>query len=137
MGIEKDFIQREIQKLVLLLNDLIIKASGLNANNIKNDILVINEALENEFDLSLKKLSQIKSTEFISVIKNLHESHIEKLAELIYTFNIKVKPIKLEENYNKKEIAKKGVVLIDYLNENSKIFSLQRMNMKKSLQQSI
>jgi hypothetical protein len=52
MEVEKDFIKREIQKLLLLLNSLIGKISGINSNNAGSEIGDINEALKNEFDLS-------------------------------------------------------------------------------------
>ena len=38
---------------------------------------------------------------------------------------------------NKSKIAEKAILLIDYLNENLNIFSLERMDMKNELKQNI
>jgi hypothetical protein len=51
MEIENGLIKREIQKIILLLNSLIEKISGINSNNTKSKIGDINEVLKNKFDL--------------------------------------------------------------------------------------
>ena len=135
MEIEKDFIKREIKKLILLLNSLIGKISGINSNNAGSEIGNINEALKNEFDLSLVRLAKMENSEFIERISELHESNAEKILELIYEIVLKTELVDFGEDFEKTEIIQKGIIMIDFINEKSKTFSIKRMNMKSSLNQ--
>ena len=77
------------------------------------------------------------NSELKECIFKLHESHSEKIAELIYEIVIKKESIDLGENFEKSKIAQKGIIIIDFLNENSTTFSMKRMNMKNELQNRI
>ncbi|MCG2431756.1 hypothetical protein [Aequorivita xiaoshiensis] len=134
MEIEKDYIKREIQKLNLILVSLIDKISGINSSNANNEISSINEVLEKEFDLTLEKISNINTTDLIKHISTLHESHIEKIVKLLYQFVVKIQSLDLKENYELNKTAEKGIIIIEFLNQKSKLFSVERMNMKKTLQ---
>ena len=112
---------------------LIGKISGLSSNNVKSRIEEINKALKTEFDLTLLKITEMENSKLSKHIAELHESHIEKLAELMHEIVLKIELP--NSDYNKKEIALKGVLLIDFLNENSKTFSIKRRNIKNKLQQ--
>jgi hypothetical protein len=137
MEVEKDFIKREIQKLLLLLNSLIGKISGINSNNAGSEIGDINEALKNEFDLSLVRIAKMENSELIEHISKLHESHAEKILELIYEIILKTESVNFGENFEKTEIVQKGIIIIDHINEKSKTFSIERMNMRNYLKQSL
>ncbi|WP_298780066.1 hypothetical protein [uncultured Polaribacter sp.] len=137
MEVEKDFIKREIQKLLLLLNSLIGKISGINSNNAESEIGDINEALKNEFDLSLVRIAKMENSELIEHISKLHESHAEKILELIYEIILKTESVNFGEDFEKTEIIQKGIMIIDYINEKTKIFSIGRMNMGNYLKQSL
>ena len=76
----------------------------------------------------------METLEFIRHISELHESHTEKIAELIYEITIKIESIDFSKKYKKCKIAKKGIIIIDFLNDKSKTFSIRRMHMKKALQ---
>jgi len=115
------------------LGVLIGKISGLSSNNVKSRIEEINKALKTEFDLTLLKITEMENSKLSKYIAELHESHIEKLAELMHEIVVKIELP--NSDYNKKEIALKGVLLIDFLNENSKTFSIKRRNIKNKLQQ--
>lgn len=134
MEVEKDFIKREIERIALLFNLLIQKISGLSSNNVKSGIEETNEALKGEFDLTLSKIIVMENTELLEHISALHESHIEKLAELINEIALKIQLLNFDSEYDEKEIAKKGILLIDFLDEKSKTFSMERMNIKNTLQ---
>jgi hypothetical protein len=137
MEVEKDLIKREIQKLVLLLNSLIGKISGINSNNVGSEIENINEALKNEFDLSLVRIAKMENSELIKHISELHESHADKILELIYEIVLKTKSVNFGEDFEKTQIIQKGIIIIDFINEKSKIFSIKRMNMKSFLKESL
>ncbi len=135
MEIEKDFLKREIQRLTLLITSLIEKISGLNANTAQSGIEQINETLISEFDLTLQKIAVMEDSALLKEITDLHESHILKLTEVIYEI-IKSPVISdLIKRYEKKKLAQKTILLIDFLDERSKVFSMKRMNIKKALQQ--
>lgn len=133
MKVEKDLIKREIQKINLFLTTLIEKVSGLNLNTVKNGMEEINEDFNKFFKLTLKDFSEIENVELLKKLKTLDESHIEKLIHILYEVVIKAEIIDFK-NYNKVKIAKKGVFLIDFLNEKSTTFSIDRMNKKNKLQ---
>ncbi|WP_339895167.1 hypothetical protein [uncultured Algibacter sp.] len=135
MEVEKDLIKREIQKLNLLLNSLIDKISGINSNNAKSGIGEINKDLKNKFDLSLDKITQMENSELIKHISELHESHAEKIVELLYEIVMKTESLDFGENYEKRKIAQKAITIIDFLNQKSETFSMKRINMKNVLQQ--
>ena len=134
MKVEKDLILREIQKLTLILTSLINKIGGLNSNNAKSGIKETNEVLKSEFDLTLRSISQMENSELLKHIEEFHKIHIEKLTELMYKIVIKTELPDLSENYDKNKIAQKIILLIDFLNEKTKVFSIKRMNIKNALQ---
>ncbi|TNJ40919.1 hypothetical protein KFZ70_00560 [Tamlana fucoidanivorans] len=135
MEVEKDLIKREIQKLTLLLNSLIEKISGLNSNSSKSGIEEVNETLKSQFDLSLDRISEIETSELINRIAEFHESHTEKIAELIYEVVMQIESTDFGQHCEKSKLAKKGIIIIDFLNEQSNTFSMKRMNIKNALQQ--
>lgn len=124
---EKDFIQREIQRLTLLLNKLIGKALGLDIDGFDQGIQNIESDLKSEFDLSLREILEMENSELIAHIRELDEQHLEKIAELI---SILIKNPKTE---NRNQLAKKGIVLLYFLDSHSKTFSLKRMELKNTL----
>ena len=134
MEVEKDLIKREIQKITLLLNSLIEKVIGLNTKNANSGIEKVNETLKTHFDLSLNKIAEIQNSELIKKISGFHNSHIEKIVELIYEIVMKTELSGLEHNVYKKKLAIKGIVMIDFLNKQSNTFSIKRMHIKNKLQ---
>ena len=70
-------------------------------------------------------------------LKELHEIHIEKLAELLSEIIKKMNTPEIAKKYNRIELAKKGVLLINSLNDKSKTYSIKRMELKHILQKYI
>ena len=108
------------------LGRLIVKRS--------NKIEETNETLKTEFDLTLLDITEMQNSELLKRITELHESHTEKLAELIYEIVIKEELPELSKNYDKKELAQKAILIVDFLNDKSKTFSMKRMKIKNALQ---
>lgn len=129
----KDYLEREIERLSVLLIGLIEKISGSKSENTQDDLDEVSQALKGELDLSISEISQIESSELLNHLSNLQESHIQQLVELLYQLYVKSEQLDM----NKSKIAEKAILLIDYLNENSNIFSLERMDMKNELKQNI
>jgi hypothetical protein len=129
----KDYLMREIERLSVLLIGLIEKISGSKSENTQDDLDEVSQALKGELDLSVSEISQIESSELLNHLSNLQESHIQQLVELLYQLYVKSEQLDM----NKSKIAEKAILLIDYLNENLNIFSLERMDMKNELKQNI
>ena len=129
-----DFILREIQKLSLFLKKLIQEVTGINSNDVEIGINQTSEALKAQFDLSIREIIELNNNELIVKISSLHETHIEKLAELINEIVKKLSQDKKEYGFDRKELASKAIVLIEYLDNKSDTFSIARMNLKNVLQ---
>jgi hypothetical protein len=129
----KDYLMREIERLSVLLIGLIEKISGSKSENTQDYLDEVSQALKGELDLSVSEISQIESSELLNHLSNLQESHIQQLVELLYQLYVKSEQLDM----NKSKIAEKAILLIDYLNENLNIFSLERMDMKNELKQNI
>ena len=93
--------------------------------------------LKSTFDLSLNAISIMPNDDFKSVIKNLNEEHVERLTELIFEVLKKVKQTDKTTDFNTIELIKKNILLINFLDENSDTFSMERMVMKNVLQQDL
>jgi hypothetical protein len=125
----KDYLMREIERLSVLLIGLIEKISGSKSENTQDDLDKVSQALKGERDLSISEISQMESSELLNHLSNLQESHIQQLVGLLCQFYVKSEQLDM----NKSKIAEKAILLINYLNENSNTFSLERMNMKDKL----
>jgi hypothetical protein len=77
----KDYLEREIEKLSLMLVSLIEKVTGLNANTASDELDKIDTTLQGELDLNLVKIGEMKSEEFLDYISTLHEAHLNYLAD--------------------------------------------------------
>jgi hypothetical protein len=133
MGIEKDFIKREVEKLNLLLTGLIDKTKVAKPNDVKKTIDEINEALKENFNLSLHEISSIENDEFLGRLSNYDEILLEKLAELLYEIIQNPDSATLSQDFEKNSISKKAIVLINYIDSISTTFSLKRMQIKNRL----
>ena len=124
---EKDFIKREIQKLTLVfkkLTGLIIK---IEPKNIETELTTIESNLKKTINLTLKEISEMSEAEFIEKIKIFDEQNLEQLLELMHAIIVK------SQKKPKLNLAKKGIVIADYLDKNSKTFSLKRHDLKNTL----
>lgn len=124
---DRDYIQREIQRLTLLLQKLIENAIGIKSDNIELTMNYIESELKNEFDLTIKRISELNDSELTEKIIGINEQHLENLVELI-----EVLTGNLEHDLST-NIARKGIVILEYLDANSQTFSFKRMELKKTL----
>lgn len=130
---ENDFIKREIQKLAMVLNKLIDKTSSVDANSFESVVCETNEKLEANFGFSLKEISTMENSKLIEKVKRFHGEHLEILVELIYQTIQKSKEFKKDFDFEIKELSNKLLLMIDFANEKSNSFSVERMNMKTQL----
>ncbi|WP_282148309.1 hypothetical protein [Algibacter lectus] len=134
---EKDTLLREIQRLTLLLKTLISKVVDIEPNDIDVAVEETDTVLKSTFDLSLNAISIMPNDDFKSVIKDLNEEHVERLTELIFEVLKKAKQTDKTIGFNTIELIKKNILLINFLDENSDTFSMERMAMKNVLQQGL
>lgn len=130
----KDYLEREIEKLSLMFISLIKKVRGCHANTTTEELEEIDTTLHSQLDLSLRKISKMQANEFKSHISTLHETHLNHLAELLYQLVLKSDLLELNQSFNTSKIAEKAILLIDILDEKSKIFSMKRLEMKSKLE---
>ncbi len=133
----KDFLEREIEKLNLMILKLIILISKSNPNDFENDIKETDEFLKTNFDLTIGEISTMSNSNFIEKIRDLHESHTDKLVELLFEIIEKMDSIETEQGFNKHPLIEKSLLLIEYIDNNSTTFSVSRLNIKNTFQQLI
>ncbi|GAA4281637.1 hypothetical protein [Gaetbulibacter aestuarii] len=133
MGLEKDFMERELKKLVLLLTGLIEQVGGLSSKNANETLPDIDSTIQKEFGFTLRDLSKMGDKDLLENAENLHPSALEKLSELLFTLVTNDAFSKIVTDIDKNELAHKTIVIIDFLNDQSDTFSLQRMQMRAVL----
>tara|TARA_B110001450_G_C17314679_1_gene356907 strand:- start:66 stop:470 length:405 start_codon:yes stop_codon:yes gene_type:complete len=129
---EKDFLLREVQRITLLLKELISKVTGLDSGNSSKDLTEIDNKLKSNLEISIKAIIDMPENEFLEKFLNINENYLEQLSELIFEI---IKKRQSNYDFDEKELIKKNIIIIEAVNKKSKTYSLQRMNMKNILQQ--
>lgn len=127
---EKDFLLREMQRMTLLLKELISKVTGFDSGNSSAGLTEIDRTLKNNLDISIKEIIDLSENEFQEKILTIDENYLEKLSELMFEL---IKKYNQKFNFDKNELIKKNIIIIETLNKKSNTYSLQRMNMKNTL----
>lgn len=130
---EKDYIKREIQKLVMVLSQLIDKIASANTNTFEAVVFETNKELEEFFGITLNEIATTENSKLMVRVESFHEEHLEKLIELVYQTIQKSDEFRVEFDIEIKELSNKLLLLIDFANDKSKLFSVERMNMKNLL----
>ena len=131
---EKDFLLREVQRITLLLKELISKVTGLDSGNSSKDLTEIDNKLKSNLDISIKAIIDMPENEFLEKFLNINENYLEQLSELIFEI---IKKKQSNFDFDENELIKKNIIIIEAVNKKSKTYSLQRMNMKNILQQQL
>ena len=129
---EKDFLLREVQRITLLLKELISKVTGLDSGNSSKDLTEIDNKLKSNLDISIKEIIDMTENEFLEKFLIKNENYLEQLSELIFEI---IKKKQSNFDFDENELIKKNIIIIEAVNKKSKTYSLQRMNMKNILQQ--
>lgn len=133
MDQEKDYIKREIQKLTFALKKLIDKIVSSDVNNFEVTTIETNEKLKEHLGLSLEEIARSENLKLRDKMVTYHDDHLETLIEILFKIIQKSQEFNVELNFDKKELSKKLLLMIDFANEKSKSFSVERMNMKTQL----
>jgi len=131
---QRDFLMREIERLSQILSKLISKVSGLKAVDFQVIIKEVNDILYSEFDLNLDNIIAIDKPNLLAKIKDTDRVNIELLTSLLAKIIEKIQDLEKQSDYDIAELSKKAIVLIEYIDHETKTFSMERMNLKKKLE---
>ncbi len=134
---EKDYLQREIQKLTLLLTKLISKISDSHLDNVENDLQQTDQEFQDNFGFSLFELVNMSNQKILDNFKDIDQTHLEKITELMFESVKKAKETGKNIGINIKTLSEKTIFLLEYLDNSSGTFSIDRMNKKNVLQQNL
>ncbi|ADV50111.1 hypothetical protein I2486_13920 [Cellulophaga sp. E16_2] len=131
---EKDFILREVQRLTEVLKNLIRKVNDFETGNEESALDHIKLTLKNEFNISISEISEIAPDDFTTLIQNMNEDHLEKVIELVFKLIKKSREHHGNLNLDASELIIKNIQMITLLDQKSKTFSMERMQIKNTLQ---
>lgn len=132
---EKDYLQREIQKLKLFLTKLISKISGSHFDDVENDLQQTDQEFQNNFGFSLFELMDLPNQKILDKLKGINQTHLEKIAELLFESVKKAKETDNNLGIDIKIFSEKTIFLLEHLDKSSGTYSIDRMNKKNVLQQ--
>ncbi|UJH66825.1 hypothetical protein [Allomuricauda sp. SCSIO 65647] len=127
---EKDYLQREIERMTLFLKTLLRRVAGLNDENFRPEYDQLEKELKEELNFSLNDLYILDQETFEEKLKELHLSHIEKLVELVCEVLKRDRAFRLSQ---KNKIAANTIVMLDYIDKKSSTYSLTRQHLRTSL----
>lgn len=122
---ENDFIKRELQRLQVLLNKLIgliVNAADIDENLKKQ----LDENFIKNFEIGFYDLLKMSDSDFRIQVNRWDETHLDQLSELLITLYQKDK----SQHY----VKEKALLILDYLELNSTVFSFQRLQWRNQLQ---
>ncbi|MEM8928107.1 MAG: hypothetical protein AAGC45_07880 [Bacteroidota bacterium] len=125
---EKDYLQRDIERISLFLKILLRKVVGLNNEDFQPECSQLEKDLQEQVDFSMQELSQLDEVGLKDKIAPLHLAHIDKLVEIAFEILKKSNP------ENKEKICRNILFMIEHLNKESDTFSLQRIQIKEELE---
>lgn len=131
---KRDFLLREIEKLTQLLKELLGAVEACTSDNIEIEFRKINEGLSDCFSFTFEELIEMKNSKLIDRLKNIDETNLELLATLILETTKKLYSTNNNPNINTSKLAEKGIEILNFVDDKSKMFSIKRMNIKNELQ---
>ncbi len=130
----RDFLMKEIENLTHILSKLVSKVSGLKAVDFEVIIKEINDDLSSNFEFTLDELISSDKSIILEKIEKRDIINVELLPNLLSGIIDKIKELKRENDYNIDELSKKAIIIIEYIDAETKTFSMSRMDLKKKLQ---
>lgn len=131
---KRDFLLREIEKLTQLLKKLLDAVEAFTSDNVEIEFIKINEDLSDCFSFTFEELIEMKNSKLIDRLKNIDETNLELLATLILETTKKLYSTNNNPNINTSKLAEKGIEILNFVDDKSKMFSIKRMNIKNELQ---
>lgn len=130
----KDFLEREIEKLSLLLNSLLNKLSDIKPEEQDKSLEEINSSLQEEFGLSIEDFYTLDQAALATKLKHIHHTNLDKMAELYYLMIQNSEESKFKTLLSSSKTIDNIIYILAYASERSATFSYERMNLKTALQ---
>ena len=121
---EKDYLQRDIERITLFLKTLLRRVAGFTDVNLTPEYDQLEKELQTQIDFSLQDLSDMDTMDLDQKMASLPLVHIEKLAEI--AFELLKKQL---VTVNPKNFAGNVLYMLEYINRESSVFSLHRQQM--------
>ena len=125
---EKDYLQREIERITLFLKTLLRRVAGFTDENLTPEYDQLEQELQAQIDFSLRDLSDMDTMDLDQKIAALPLVHIEKLAEIAFEL-LKKRLVAV----NPRNFARNILYMLEHVNRESSVFSLQRQYMLAEL----
>ncbi len=121
---QKDYVEKEIEKLSLILNKLLSKIIKSNKTESLNHIAEeVNTTLIDKFNLNNIEFDEINPDDLIEILlnkKEINPLHLEDLANIFYNL------AKTSTNQTKKNTFKNCLIIYNYLEKSEGNFSFER-----------
>ncbi len=121
-----DFIEKEIQRLLFFMENLLKLGSKINHSNFETVVNDIDDNLKKEFNLSINSLETLSNEDFLNKLTKLSNHQLDEFVLFLSNLEVCAK----NNNLEFKDLDKKIAVIIEYLDANSTDFSVQRMQIK-------
>lgn len=132
---QRDYILREIEKISVMLLAMLGKFKRIKSKKqFEQERGMIDSALKEAGELSIDKLISFTDEEIISYIdknKGFDTGNMELLAELLDVF---AENLPEEESRN---LNKKAVLILEYIDHETRTFSMERSLKLKSLKEKL
>ncbi len=121
---QKDYVEKEIEKLSLILNKLLSKIIKSNKTESLNHLAEeVNTTLIDKFNLNNIEFDEINPDDLIEILlnkKEINPLHLEDLANIFYNL------AKTSTNQTKKNTFKNCLIIYNYLEKSEGNFSFER-----------
>ena len=127
---EKDYFLRDIERMTLFLKILLRRIAGLKDENFEPEYDQIEKDLKSQIDFTLGELCDLNQKDLLQKLKGYHISVIEGFIDVAHEFLKKSPTLSKAE---RSRLAQNILVMLDFVDENSKTFSIQRQSMRTYL----
>ncbi len=121
---EKDYLQREIERITLFLKTLLRRVAGFTDENFSPEYDQLEKELQAQIDFSLHDLSDMDTPDLERKMMSLPLVHVEKLAEVAFELLKKQRV-----TVNPRNFARNILYMLEHVNRESSVFSLQRQHL--------
>ncbi|MGM0551034.1 MAG: hypothetical protein ACQESW_08145 [Bacteroidota bacterium] len=124
---QQDYLKKQIDKLGFVLKELLSQITACGKNGETSQVIEItNETLRNELDIDIESLISLSSDTFLSILlskKQLNNDNLELLADNLFQFSENL----LQNDFETKKLVRQKVLVIyEYIDDSSNIFSFDR-----------
>jgi hypothetical protein len=128
---EKDYLQREVERITLFLKTLLRRVAGLKDENFEPQYNQLEKDFKEEVDFSLSELGAMNALTLEKYLKKIHPSHIEKIVQITYEVIQKKQALQISINSG---MIVNALKMLNHLNTTSKTYSIERQNLQSKLQ---